>query len=304
MTQREDVFKKLKANPKLPTPSRTALEILRLCRSDTSSLSEIAQVIQIDPALSSEVLKFANSAFLATGIQVASIQKATVKLGMKTVMNLALCFSLLSVNKGGNCSEFNYDNFWSTSLAQAIAAKTLANLCSTYDPDEMFVCGLLSHIGELALASLYPKEYGSILSDQPSREVRINLERAQFGIDSAELTTELFLDWGLPAPYVLAAGFHEELATVDLGGSTTKKVSELLHVSYQIALLCQGVQISKQRLIATEKMVRTFEGINGDFSSVFEIIVRNWHESGETFKIKTRKCPQYDEIKAGINETN
>ena len=304
MTVREDVFKKLKANPKLPTPSRTALEILRLCRSDTSSLREIAQVIQVDPALSAEVLKFANCAFLATGIQVASIQKATVKLGMKTVMNLALCFSLLSVNKDGNCAEFNYENFWSTSLAQAIAAKTLASLGSVDDPDEMFVCGLLSHIGELALASLYPKEYSRILIDQPSREARINLERCRFGIDSAELTTELFLDWGLPAPYVLAAGFHEDLATVDLGESTTRRVTELLHVSHQIALLCQGVHISTQSLTTIEKMVQTFDGINEDFSTVFDKIVRNWHESGDTFKIKTRKCAPYDEIKASINATD
>ncbi len=74
MTTRQDVFSKLKANPKLPTPSRTAIEILRLCRSETPSLSEITQVIQVDPALSAEVLKFANSAFLATGTQIASIQ--------------------------------------------------------------------------------------------------------------------------------------------------------------------------------------------------------------------------------------
>lgn len=78
---------------------------MRLCHSDTSSLNEIAQVIQLDPALSSEVLKFANSSFFDTGIQVASIQKATIKLGMKTVVNLALSLSLLSANKSGKCRD-------------------------------------------------------------------------------------------------------------------------------------------------------------------------------------------------------
>jgi len=298
MITRKDVFNKLKANPKLPTPSRTALEVLRLCRRDSSSLKEIAKVIQVDPALSAEVLKFANSAFLATGVQVASIQKATVKLGLDTVVNLALCFSLLSANKNGKCCEFNYDRFWSTSLAQAIAAKTIAASSTTYHPDEMFVCALLSHIGELALASLFPREYGKIISDQPTREKRIQLEKAGFGIDSAELTTELLLEWGLPAPYALAAGFHEDLYVVDLGKSSTRNIAELLQLSRRIALLCYDAGVPEQWFETTEDIAKKFNGIAGDFGTVFDTIVGHWHESGQTFKIKTRPCPRYEDLKA------
>ena len=57
MTNRRDVFNKLSATKKLPTPSKTALEVIRLCHSDTSSLNTIAQVIQTDPSLSAELLK-------------------------------------------------------------------------------------------------------------------------------------------------------------------------------------------------------------------------------------------------------
>ncbi len=302
MITRQDVFNKLKANPKLPTPSKTALEVLRLCRSDSYSLNEIARIIQIDPALSSEILKFANSAFLATGIQVASIQRATVKLGMDTVVHLALCFSLLTSNKNGTCWEFDYDNFWSTSLAQAIAAKNLSAFDSKYDPEEIFVCALLSHIGELALASLFPREYGIVIADQPPRAVRIKRERDSFGIDSAELTTELFLDWGLPAPYALAAGFHEDLGIADLGTSTVRHVTELLHISHVIALLCHGIKVSRQSLDSTEKMMRRLKGINEDFATLFDKIVSHWHEWGQTFNIKTRSCSRFDEIKADIDK--
>lgn len=277
---------------------------MRLCHSDTASLNEVAEVIQTDPALSAELLKFANSAFLATGIQVASIQKATVKLGMKTVVNLALCFSLLSTSKNGKCLEFNYGNFWSTSLAQAIAAKTIAGFGKEYDPDEIFVCALLSHMGQLALASLFPHEYAAILADQPSLKVRENLERAQFGIDSGELTSELFLDWGLPAPYALAAGFHEDLESVELGDSTTKRVAELLHLSHRIARLCHGVSPSAEQLEMIEDMAHRFDVVKGDFHSIFDGIVNHWQEWGQTFNIPTKQCPGYDEIKAGVGEND
>ncbi len=300
MAIKKDIFNKLKANPKLPTPSGTALEILRLCRRDDSSLGEIAKVIQGDPALSAEVLKYANSAFLATGIKVASIQKATVKLGMTTVMNLALGFSLLSANKNGNCVEFNYDCFWSTSLAHAVAARTIASYGKSYDSEEMFVCSLLSHIGELALASLFPREYGTIIKDQPLREVRIQLERSQFGIDGAELTTELFLDWGLPASYAYAAGFHEDLDMVELGDTTTRDVAELLNISCRIAHLCHNAKVDKEWLSKTEHQLRLLDGIDEDFSTVFDAIVNNWTEWGETLNIRTIRCLRYEEIKAGV----
>lgn len=302
MTNRSEVFKKLNATKKLPTPSKTALEVMRLCHSDTASLNEIAQIIQTDPSLSAELLKYANSAFLATGIQVASIQKATVKLGMKTVVNLALCFSMISTNKKGQCQEFDYGNFWSTSLARAIAAKTIANFSKEFDPEELFIAALLSHMGELALATLYPYEYAAILTNQHSRETRENLEKLQFGIESGELTTELFLDWGLPVPYALAAGFHEDLDNVELGASTTKRVAELLYLSSQIAQLCHGEKPSTQSIEAIEETANSFHVTKEDFSSVFDTIVARWQEWGKSFNIPTRSCPPYDEIKANIKK--
>ncbi len=302
MTTKKDVFNKLKANPALPTPSGVALKIVQLCRSDTSSLREIAQVIEVDPALSSEVLRYANSAFLYTGNKVTTIQNATVKLGMRKVVNLALSFSLFSANKSGNCEEFNYESFWSTSLAQAIAAKTIALFNNKCDPDEMFLCGLLSHIGELAFASLFPREYGDIIRDQPTREVRISLERTLLGIDSAELTTELFLDWGLPAPYAMAAGSHEDLKADAIDELTTRRIAKLLYLSHQIALLCNGATVSERWLGKLEKMMLNFDHINKDFSTIFDIVASHWHEYGDIFRIKTKQCPRYEEIKAAINE--
>lgn len=304
MASRAEVFKKLKDNPKLPTPSRTALHILQLCRDDASSLSEIAQVIQVDPALSAELLKYANSAFLYTGIPVASIQRATVKLGMKTVVNLALCFSLLSANQKGKCWEFNYDAFWSRSLAQAIAAKNIAGLCKKHDPEEMFVCGLLCHIGELALASLYPQEYGKIIGDQPAREIKMELEKSHFGIDSAELTSELFLDWGLPDRYALAVRFHHDPGTADLAEPATRTIAELLYVACRIGLLCNGETISRQWIDRTEDMALNLEGMTEDFGTLFDTVVNHWQQWGDTFNIKTKRCSPYADLKAASPGNN
>ena len=298
MTTRREVFNRLNKGKTLPTPSKTTLEVIRLCRSDATSLHDIARVIETDPALSAELLKYANAAFLATGIQVASVQKATVKLGMQTVVNLALGFSLLSHNKKGKCDNFNYDNFWSTALLTAIAARTIAEKKREFDPEEIFICALLSDIGELALASSFPQEYAVILADSPDRVSREAREKQAFEISSPELSVELFLDWGLPAHFALAAGFYGDLDHADLGTGITRRIAMLLNLSHRIAEICQNGCATSEQLHTVETASRQF-GIEDDqFGHVFDEIIARWHELGEVLEIRTQPCPLHVNIAA------
>lgn len=298
MTDNRDIFIQLLETKKLPTPSETALDVMRLCQNESVSLNDIAERIQTDPALSAELIKYANSAFMSTGIQVASVQKATVKLGMKTVVNLALGFSLISHNKEGKCQSFNYQDFWSKSLTLALAAKTIAGHIKAFNPEELFICGLLAHMGELAFATLFPQEYAIILDRQLSSTELKKQEKETFEIDSSELTVELFLDWGLPAHFALAAGFYEDLDADELGESTTKKVAELLNYAEQIALLCHSKHPSPKDLEAIEERATAFNIEKEDFRAVFDEIITLRRDWSTKSKISAISCPSYDAIKA------
>jgi two-component system, cell cycle response regulator len=320
MPTRKEVFDELNRTKKLPSPSGTTLKVIQLCNDEKTSLNDIARVIQTDPALSAELLKYANAAFLSTGIQVASVQKAAIKLGMRTVVNLALGISLLSNNKHGKCRTFDYERFWSLSLLQAIAARNFTGSGKGFDPEEIFICALLSHMGQLALASLFPQEYGDILnefescgvwgltraqeilSDKPSSLLCKTLEKDRFQIDSSELTVELFLNWGLPAYYALAAGFHDDLNDAELGSGTTQKIAKLLNLSHQLAQLCLDEQPTRQQLLDIEETARKFDRDKENFGTIFDIIISQWQDWGEIFKIQTRQCLHYDEIMAEKNE--
>ncbi len=61
-----------------------------------------------------------------------------------------------------------------------------------------------------------------------------------FGIDNTELTVELFLSWGMPAQYALAAGFHEDVGNFELGTGVTQRVAVLLYLADNIAKMCQS----------------------------------------------------------------
>ena len=72
------------------------LRVKQLMDSDTASLDEVADVILLDPVLTSKLLKLANSAIYSLPYQVESVSKALLVLGKTQVYNLVVTTS----NKG------------------------------------------------------------------------------------------------------------------------------------------------------------------------------------------------------------
>jgi HD-like signal output (HDOD) protein len=134
-------FDELKALGQLPSPTGTALAILRLAKSDSSTIQQIARVLQTDPALAGRVLKIANSALSGGARTVFEVQDAVARLGIRQVRNVALGFSLISQNGKGKCREFDYQKYWSRSLATAVAAQAEACYIGQVVPGEAFTCG-------------------------------------------------------------------------------------------------------------------------------------------------------------------
>lgn len=293
--RRRDVFLRLAQKYSLPSPSQTVMEVIRLCQLEDSSLSDIASCVETDPALSAKIIGYANSAYLSSGIQVASVQKATVKLGMQNVVNLAMGFSLLDKHKSGQCKQFDYALYWKNSLAEGVAARKIAAKCGEFDPNEMFVCGLLAHIGSLALATIFPEQYGRLQEDAPTNIPLKESEVARFGIDSAELTSELFFSWGMPASYAIATGFHEAIDHLELGTGATQRAAVILYMAHQIALMCQSEEPLFELVEAVINTASAFSIEIGEFSKIYKEVVAAWHDYGELFDISTGNCFSYEE---------
>jgi hypothetical protein len=316
MLSRHQVFQKIKETKKLPSPSGTMLRVVQLCHDDNTSMTDIADAIAVDPSLSAELLKYANTFYRASGLQISSVNKAAIKLGIRTVVNLALGLSLISNNKNGKCKTFDYPKFWATSLLQAIAAKNIAAAGKEFDQEEIFICALLSHMGWLAFAGVFPQEYGDLLSefefescgdwgmaiaddivsDRPYSSLRKTLEKEQFGIDSSELTVELFLHWGLPAHYALAAGYHDDLGHGELGFGQTRKIAELLNLCRHIAEICLYEGSTDITLQSIGEAAREYGIAKDQFGDIFDSIILQWQDVGEMFDIQTYQIRSFNQI--------
>ena len=90
-------FEELKHSGKLPSPSAIGMRILMLTQQEDWVLDELVRTMQADPALTGRILKVANTAIRSGTGNVNTVNEAAMRLGVKTVRNVALAFTLISV---------------------------------------------------------------------------------------------------------------------------------------------------------------------------------------------------------------
>ncbi|MEQ1892837.1 MAG: diguanylate cyclase [Planctomycetota bacterium] len=235
-------FEELKSSGKLPTPSGVGLRILMLTRSEECSLDEVSRTMQADPALTGRVLKLANSA-ISGGVKAATeVREAAVRLGLRTVCNVALGFSLIAGNKTGRCPAFDYDGYWAWSIANALAAQRLCRELRQGLPGEAFTLGLLARVGRLALASVHPAEYATLLESlraDPHLDLLL-AERDTFCINHRQVGAAIAEDWGLPPVFSEVALYVEGRVPETLDWPETRIYLRVLRVSARLADVMTG----------------------------------------------------------------
>lgn len=296
-------FEEIKATGQLPSPKGVALAVINLIRREDVTMLEVAKVVQSDPALAGRVLKLANSAHAGMRRPIASVSEAVSVLGFPTLRQIALGLSVLSSYRSGQCKNFNYQNFWSGSLATGIATQLLSANAKT-PPEETFICGLLANIGSLALATLFPDGYAEVLerTADASFEAVEQAEYAAFATTHRELTTALLLDWGLPKLFVNAV-YYSEIPD-DCGfeeGSRDYVLTYALHLAAQLARVCLTAAEERRKYLPELYLIAAKLGINAEqLTSLADRVVAEWQSWGKILDVPTQNLPPFAEIAASL----
>lgn len=229
----DEAYQRLKHHPDLPTPKGVALQVMRLARTPGRSLTDLAEVVETDPAIAARLIRLVNSAAFPHHRPILSLTETVAYLGTKTVEGVALSFSLMSARV--QCRSFDYPRFWSESLARAVAACELAGRLTARIPDEMFTAGLLARLGQLVFACTSPDAYDTLLSSiRCDLDEMCELERELFGIDHNDLTARLMADWSFPEAICKAVVLQGTL-TITGSDDGTERLAAILRLSSRVA---------------------------------------------------------------------
>lgn len=298
------MLKKLQHIPltgELPSPKGVALAILEMCRKDDTTITEIAHIAQTDPALAGRLIRNANAASTGGGRPIASVTDAIMRLGMGTVRNLAMGFSLIDQYHSGPCAGFDYERFWSHSLLVALAMQEFSQMTGAGAAEELFACGLLSQIGRLALATLYPQEYATLLKEADAADRLAELEHERLHTDHNELTAALLSDWGLPLALIEPIYHHDAPDKAPFTpGSRPHQLTQLFYLAKRIGDLGISPDPERNRHTADLLLLGGKIGLDADqLGARIDGIVAAWHEWGELLKVPASALPSFKQMCAG-----
>lgn len=292
-------FEEMKAGRLLPSPQGVALAILETIQRTDTSVVDITRLVQLDPALTGRILRYANAAVGGAVRHIASLGHAITFLGLFRVRQIVLGLSLIDQFRTGNCLAFDYTAYWTTSLATAIAAQKLA--ASAQSPaDESFTCGLLSGIGRLGLATAHPEGYAQLLSRNLSPEALLAAEKESFGIDHAELSAEMLESWGLPNVFAEAVRYHETLALhPSAPGTRAYALSATLSVAAQIGQLLNLEGNQRWRFVPGLYNAAAQIGLEeNDLPPLVESIAQGWQDWTRELKLPSKNYADIRELLA------
>lgn len=194
----------------LPSPPAVAVKILDAMQQDEAALTELAEIISVDPALTAKMLKVANSGIFACNGEIKNIHRAISILGTNIVKNIALSFIIAeNFSKDDHCG-FNHDYFWRHSVTSAVSAKLIAQEL-TYQNDDIFVASLLQNIGMLVIAQTKGDEYKNLVTQSYSEEIGlIDLETEKYGFNHQQVGYALLTSWNLPVTIAEPLLFHHQ----------------------------------------------------------------------------------------------
>jgi len=178
-------------NIKLPSPPAIAVRIIEAVKKEETSFDELSRIIVADPALTSKVLKAANSPMYATPSKIDTAQRALTVLGFNALKNIALSFVIANELNADSDDFFDFDFFWKRSVTAAVGAELIASLIGKKS-DDIFVTGLLQDIGVVIMYLSSPKDYLIVLEEKKHSELNaIELEKKIFGFDHQEIGMEI-----------------------------------------------------------------------------------------------------------------
>jgi HD-like signal output (HDOD) protein/CheY-like chemotaxis protein len=202
----------------LPCSPRLQRQLLELMQTgnDAPSAEAMARLIKQDPGMTSKLLQVASSAFFNSASSVTDVESAIMRLGFRTLRNLAHSFAVVPA-----AAHAAVQRSQERALHIARVAAGMARLPE--DAAAAYIAGLLCDVGQLALITASPERLYLSQAEAAQRGVADHLaERAIWGATHAEIGAYLLGLWGLPFQIVQAVANHHapERSQEDRGGLT------------------------------------------------------------------------------------
>ena len=196
---------------RLHSPPHILSKLLDVCNNPNGSADELAEIINIDAALTSRLIMAVNSVAFTISEPVDSIQRAVGLLGYDRVKTMVLTLSIQQLFSGLIPSQKEFVcNAWLDSLYCAVFAEEIARALDYEFPHDAYLAGLLHDLGQIVFDAKHHEQYIEVIQ-QVSEAETVSKEILKFGISHTELGGDIVESWSsLSMTIADAIRFHHE----------------------------------------------------------------------------------------------
>jgi putative nucleotidyltransferase with HDIG domain len=231
-TEEEKSLQKIVAmvkNSEISSIKNVVSGILKIINDPRSTAKELKELIEIDPPLSAQVLKVANSAYYSPPSRLGEILKAILWVGYDAIKELVMHQKVCSLFSSGVAIE-NYSRsaLWKHSVAVAVMGKMIYRREFGETGENMYAAGLLHDIGLIVEDQLCNESFTKTLRKSVEEKTDfIVSEPLVFGFTHAELGKAVIKSWDMPEELAEAIGQHHNPSK----GSRFSRISCTLYLS-------------------------------------------------------------------------
>ena len=198
----------LKEIEDIPTFPENILEIQRLCSAPDSTIKSISDRIKVDPGLTANILRLANSAGYITSNQIDDIESAVKIIGLKGTSALVLASGVKDL-LGARYKKL--EEIWKNSLRAAFYAQKIAVQVNRSKLSEhVYLAAILADIGKIVLTSIAPDLEKRILQIMNEKGIIASqlVEEVSIGMSHGTLGGKILQKWKFSEALIKTIEYH------------------------------------------------------------------------------------------------
>jgi HD-like signal output (HDOD) protein len=193
---------------RFPTLPEVALGVADKLEAPACDLRKIAELIAMDPVISAQMIRMANSALFGGTAPTDSLLVAINRLGITQTRNAVLTVAVMNTVPVLP-PPLSINDFWTLGLGTALSARHIGRGMGYTNPEQAYLAGLVHSLGEAYLAVFFTDRYRQ--TAETARLKNSSLEAGiiqEFGVSHTDLCAAILRKWNFPESVTEAVQFH------------------------------------------------------------------------------------------------
>lgn len=211
---KSNLLAQLKNIDHLPVMPAIAANLLELQANPDATVDDMVRIISHDPALTAQILRYANSSLFGFSGQISNLHDAIFRvLGYETVLYMSFGGALGRAFKLPQSGRLSMHTFWKEATYRAALCQQLALRIPSHSRPSTsiaYITGLLHNIGIVLMGNLFKTEFNwlnKMLTSRPEQSL-IATEQNLFGCTHATIGRHLMEYWNMPEEITTVVGEH------------------------------------------------------------------------------------------------